>query len=287
MKETNGKNRPSTCPLCQGTSEPSLELKGFTLHDCGLCRHRFLKVKDANEHVRNTYSDEYFTGGGAGYSDYLAEEDMLVERGRMYARRIAKYKDRPGAVLDVGSAAGCILKGFTEAGWNGIGLEPNESMAISGRERYGLEIVSGTLESFESKKRFELVSMIQVAAHFHDPRTAFERAHDHLAKEGLLLVETWNRNSLSARVFGRHWHEYSPPSVLQWYSSEGLNRFLESLGFETLETGRPSKRISGEHARSLLEYRIGKNPLIKLIPASVSIPYPSEDLFYGIYRKSG
>ena len=272
--------------MCGGESLNSIEAKGHQLRDCTECHHRFLGIADGDAHVERVYDDEYFTGGGAGYVDYLAEEAMLIERGRNYASLIAEFSQEPGSILDVGCAAGCILKGFTESGWSGKGLEPNQTMAEIGRERYGLEIMTGTLEGLGISERFDLVSMIQVAAHFHDPREAFERALKHLSPGGLLLVETWNRDSISAKAFGRNWHEYSPPSVLQWFSRDGLSTFLGTIGFEMLRTGRPSKRISGEHARSLLEYRIGKNRLLKLIPASLTIPYPSEDLFYGIYRKS-
>jgi SAM-dependent methyltransferase len=130
--------------------------------------------------------------------------------------------------------------------------------------------------------------MIQVAAHFHNPRRAFANAFNLLKPDGVLLIETWNYQSLTARAFGRAWHEYSPPSVLQWFSPETLSEFLRrEIGFEKIAHGRPSKKISGEHARSLLRYRLGNkfDAILKLIPAKINFPYPAEDLFWAIYRK--
>src|ERR1041384_3040675 len=121
-------------------------------------------------------------------------------------------------MLDVGAAAGFILKGFIDEGWHGTGLEPNERMAAYGRQHLELDLRCGPLENFDEKtgeksdEKFDLVSMIQVAAHFYQPRKAFENAARLLAPNGHLLIETWNRGSFSARVLGRHWHEYSPPS---------------------------------------------------------------------------
>ena len=273
------------CPLCRSESKFTFEAKGFALRDCAECGHRFTAVSADERHVADTYGDLYFSGGGAGYSDYLAEAEMLRGRGRMYAGKLEKITPEKGAMLDVGAAAGFILQGFIDQGWHGTGLEPNAKMAEIGRENYNLDIRQGSLESFESNEKFDLISMIQVAAHFYAPAEAFRKAHDLLNKNGLLLIETWNRASLSARIFGVNWHEYSPPSVLQFYTEKGLTDFLQTISFQKIAGGKPSKKISGAHAKSLIKYRLGDNFLLKLIPEKFNFPYPSEDLFWAVYQK--
>lgn len=273
------------CPLCQSESKFAFEAKGYPVRDCVKCGHRFAGIAADENHVAATYDDTYFSGGGAGYTDYLAEGDMLKKRGQMYAKKIEKFAGAKGRILDVGAAAGFILEGFRREGWQGAGLEPNTQIARAGREKFGLDIRCGALESFETDEKFALVSMIQVAAHFYAPAKAFRKTSELLDENGLLLIETWNRASISARIFGKNWHEYSPPSVLQWFSEKGLTAFLKDFGFEKLAGGRPSKKISGAHAKSLLKYRLGNNFLLKLIPDRLNFPYPSEDLFWAVYRK--
>ena len=273
------------CPLCQSGSRPAFETKGYRILDCSECGHRFADIEPDESHLAEVYDDSYFQGGGAGYSDYSIEADLLRRRGAMYARKIAKLEKDRGRVLDVGAAAGYVLQGFIDEGWEGVGLEPNTAMAEEGRQRLGLDIRQGSLEKFETSETFDLISMIQVVAHFYDPRSAFENASALLKANGLLLIETWNRDSVFARLFGKNWHEYSPPSVLHYFSRHGLTAFLEDLGFERITSGRPSKKISGEHARSLLRYRLGDSFLLKIIPGKINFPYPSEDLFWALYRK--
>ena len=273
------------CPLCQSESQFAFKAKGFALRDCVKCSHRFAEIAADEQHVAEIYNDSYFSGGGAGYSDYLAEAEILRNRGRMYGKILEKYTPKKGKMLDVGAAAGFILRGFIDESWRGIGLEPNANVAKTGHEKIDLDIRQGSLESFETDEKFDLVSMIQVAAHFYNPRTAFQKTADLLNENGFLLIETWNRASLSARLFGKNWHEYSPPSVLQFFSEKGLTEFLKDFGFEKIAHGRPSKKISGAHAKSLLKYRLGDNFLLKLIPDKINFPYPSEDLFWAIYRK--
>ena len=153
------------CPLCQSESKFAFEAKGFALRDCVKCEHRFAEIAADENHVAETYDDSYFSGGGAGYSDYLAESEMLKNRGRMYAEKLEKLNSKKGRMLDVGAAAGFILQGFIDKGWCGTGLEPNAEMAKTGREKYGLDIRQGSLESFETDEKFDLILMIQVAAH--------------------------------------------------------------------------------------------------------------------------
>lgn len=273
------------CPLCQSESNFTFEAKNFPLYDCAKCAHRFTAILADENHIAEIYDDSYFKGGGAGYDNYLQEAEMLEKRGAMYSKILGKYSDKKGKMLDVGAAAGFLLKGFESEKWEGIGLEPNAEMARFGRENLNLEIKQGSLEIFETNEKFDLVSMIQVAAHFYEPRKAFEKAFDLLNENGFLLIETWNRESLSARIFGKRWHEYSPPSVLQFFSEKGLTEFLKGIGFEKIGGGRPSKKISGAHAKSLLKYRLGDIFLLKLIPEKINFPYPSEDLFWVLYQK--
>ncbi|MCU0712706.1 MAG: hypothetical protein MUC43_11645, partial [Pirellula sp.] len=102
----------------------------------------------------------------------------------------------------------------------------------------------------------------------------------------------WNAESLSARLLGRQWHEYSPPSVVRWFSPTNLGRLCESYGFQKIAGGRPSKWISGAHAKSLLSYKLTRFPLslgkhlLRMVPDKLRLPYPSEDLFWQLFKKS-
>jgi SAM-dependent methyltransferase len=239
--------------------------------------------------VTRVYGDDYFFGGGAGYADYLSEAALLRDRGVSYARLLRRFVST-GAVLDVGAAAGFVLEGFLSEGWAGRGIEPNARMCNAANERLGPLVDVGILESYESPQTYDLVAMIQVVAHFSDPRQALARAAELTRPGGFWLVETWNRESLAARVFGKWWHEYSPPSVLHWFSRSGLQRLAGSLGFSELAWGRPRRWISLGHARSLLEHKLRGRVLrhllrpLRLMPDSLRLPYPGDDLFWALFR---
>jgi SAM-dependent methyltransferase len=250
------------------------------------------EIVPAADHVAATYNDGYFEGGAAGYRDYVSEAEILIAHGRRYGHLMTGYL-KPGKVLDVGAAAGFVLKGYMESGWHGEGIEPNPRMAEYARTLLGVPVTTGSLENFHGDSVFDLVSMIQVIAHFINPRSALKVADSFTRPGGFWLIETWNRESLTARLFGKHWHEYSPPSVLHWFSPRGLSQLAAEFGFREVARGKPTKWISGGHAKSLVRYRLESahlgrpfTGLVRLLPDSLSLPYPAEDLFWIIFQKA-
>lgn len=281
------------CPICDHRQNYRLFQKyGYWIRACEVCSHQFAEVTLSPTHVGCVYSDQYFQGGGAGYPNYLSEAQILRSHSQRYSQILTHYM-KPGTILDVGAAAGFVLQGFLDSGWSGRGIEPNPRMADYARIRLGLTVDTGTLEQFQSSDRYDLISMIQVVPHFFGLHKAFQAAAEATKLNGFWLIETWNRESCTARAFGQNWHEYSPPSVLHWFSPAGLQRLAAQYGFREIARGRPAKWINGAHAKSLLRYKLegsglGKiaTKMLGIIPKQLLIPYPAEDLFWALFQKS-
>jgi SAM-dependent methyltransferase len=277
--------------VCGGSLTVQFCKHEYDVADCDNCRHRqtVLGSVDPASHVAQIYGDAYFTEGGAGYLDYLAEGEMLRQRGRKYGEILKQHRSARagGTVLDVGAAAGFLMQGIGAAGFRTVGVEPNNLMAEHGRSKLGLDLRTGSLETLTSPEQFDVVTMIQVMAHFVDPLAMIEKVRSLTVPGGLLLVETWDRDSRTARVLGHRWHEYSPPSVLHWWGRTELSGLLARKGYRELNAGRMTKWIAGHHAKSLLGNGGGIGAKVgRLIPDSLRIPYPSEDLFWSVYERS-
>jgi SAM-dependent methyltransferase len=282
-----------SCAICSADTERLFTKNNLWIRQCVACGHQQAEIQNISDHVDRVYGDDYFFGAPDGYPNYLDEAELLVDRGRWYARQLSQFT-RPGTVLDVGAAAGFVLQGYVESGWSGVGLEPNERMAAHARDELGIEVIPATLETWKGRRQFDLVSMIQVIAHFVSPKHAFEIASECLVPQGLLVVEMWDRKSLPARIFGKAWHEYNPPSVLHWFSEEGLRDLAAASGFGLIARGRPPKQISGSHARHTLYEQFAGGKLdtfasnaLGLIPDDLVLPYPSLDLRWLLFQKAG
>ena len=291
------------CPVCAGHAVAGfITGTGWHIDRCPSCTHRFCRGIFTADHTRTQFDDNYFHGAGVGYPDYLAEAAPRRALGRWYASRYQKLTGRhkqvePGHLLDVGCAAGFIMQGFADAGWRVTGVDPNPSMVQHARQQAGLEAYVGdalTLSGTQGLNRpetgFDLVTLIQVMGHLIDPERAIREAGALLGTHGLLLIETWNSDSLVARTLGRRWHEYSPPNTLQFFTRKSLDELLKRQGFERVSVGRTPKGLSIEHLRSFVRGRyrgvLGRTlqATLSVVPGSWRLPYPGDDLFHAWYQ---
>lgn len=282
------------CICCgQQLPGPRYRICGYDYWQCSGCGFTYVPQEFDRAHVDRVYGDNYFTEGGCGYSDYASERALLRSRGRYYGRILAPYA-KGRRLLDVGCADGSISLGFSDEGWDVCGMEPNAFMAREACER-GICALVSTLEEYESPRTFDAVAMIQVGGHFADIKRAMFNAAAATAPGGLWLFETWNVRSLTARAFGAQWHEFSPPSVLRIFTPLALTLFAAQFGFRPLKKGRPPKRLSAAHAKSLLaeKARTGGavsailHAALRWIPDRVSLPYPGDDVFWAVFEKGG
>lgn len=278
------------CPSeCQKSYKTVKQINDCNIIDCLICGHRFVRIEKPSQHIEQNYNDDYFIGGGDGkYTDYFSESKILYKRGEKYARLLKSLDIQPGKILDVGAAAGFILKAYSDNGWQAVGLEPNKTMARFANEKLGLEVYNSTFEDFESQHSFGCISIIQVVAHFYDLEKAFQKAFDLLKEDGILIIETWNRKSLIAKIFGWKWHEYNPPTVIHWFSPKSLTVFLQKSGFVLIRQGRVFKKINGEHAKNIIINKVKSKMLkrvLNIIPNRMNLIYPFGDLFYLVLKK--
>lgn len=293
MKAGKKLSDPDTtpCPVCGNLTQPVFRKQGFTIVHCSSCGHRTTAGAFDSDHVSSVYDDTYFFGGGAGYDNYLSEADLLREQGRRYGKLIAAHSPL-GRALDVGCAAGFLQAGLQDTGWSTTGLEPNASMVEHAQETLALDVIQGSLEDVHGLEPFDAVCLIQVIGHFHDLAKAMRSVADLTRPGGVCLIEYWRMDSWIARALGKHWHEYSPPSVLHWFSRGGLDDLMDRHGFAPVAKGVPKKYISAHHAASLLEYVLGSLPggrvlakPLRMLPSGAKFRYPAFDLEWRLYRK--
>lgn len=281
----------TTCVICHSETRRVFKKHSYWVRECHLCKHRSAEVEIGEEHVKHIYANSYFTSGGAGYPDYIAECELITAHGKYYGALLNQFTS-PGKLLDIGAAAGFVLEGLASQGWNGMGIEPNEMMSAHARSR-GLHVKTGAFESISIDLKFNAVTMIQVIDHLYDVRRSLAKAARLTKPGGYWLIETWNKDSTLARLCGQHWHHYSPPSALNWFSPNTLCRLALEFGFECIAKGRPPKQLKASHLKSAFYYmtrdfRLGRaaSAALMRVPDRWTISYPSYDLFWMLFKEN-
>jgi len=144
--------------------------------------------------------------GAVGALVEEAEERGGHVSGEWVVRQLPlEWKMRRGTCLDVGCWDGRTLLELPRH-WDCVGVEPNPH-AVQAAEAAGLDVRQGVIESADvEEKRWDLVTMLDVAEHLVDPDAAFRRVAELLAPGGLLLVLTGDASSWGARLFGEDWY---------------------------------------------------------------------------------
>ena len=262
------------CPICQHHSKRAFQKQGFWLRDCGYCGHRFAEVTTTPTHADDVFGDAYFAGEPAGYGDYLAQGRSLRQQGRRYGMLLTHYTT-PGRVLAVGAAAGFILKGLADVGWEPAGIDPNARMVRYGQQELDLPLRQTTLEQFTAPAlTYDLVTFMQVLPHLHNLDQALTVASRVTKPRGYWLVEIRDRTSRSARFQGHRWSAYQPPTVLHWFSPTGVIQLARQYGFRPIAQGTPQKWTRTEQVKTQLRDRLPGvlRPMIRLLPDGWPLP---------------
>jgi SAM-dependent methyltransferase len=183
--------------------------------------------------MRANYPAEYESyapePGGGSWLMGQAVQYGLAKR----ARFVTTHK-QGGRLLDVGCAAGVFLRAMRAPGaWEVYGVEINAEMAQLARDRYQLDVRSGTLEQAAFPDGFfDVVTMWDVLEHLHDPANSLREVHRILKADGVFVVRVPNLDSHDARLFGRYWAGLDAPRHLFVFNPQTLDALLGSSGFQ-------------------------------------------------------
>lgn len=192
-----------------------------------------------------------FNRGAYGGEDragvYASRRAELEKRYFDQLARIKRYKSA-GALLDVGCNIGAFMEAAASRGFSVTGVEVNAGCAAYGREKFGLDIRTGTLEgaAFPAGS-FDAVTMFDVLEHAPDPGALLACAARALKPGGLLVAQSPNLDSFMARLMKENWNWLTPPDHLYHFTPGALSGLLERSGFRIAEirTWEPAADFTG------------------------------------------
>ena len=176
----------------------------------------------------------------ANYADvvdptYLDEEASRRELFAWFATAIGGHPVGGRRLLEIGANVGLFLSVAEEHGWEARGVEPSAWAVAQGRERFGVDLRQGTIETLdEPPGSADVVAMFDVLEHLVDPLAALKALRPLVDDEGLLVLSTVNTAGLHARVRKGGWPWFIR-SHLFYFTPQTLAMMLERAGFEMIE----------------------------------------------------
>src|SRR3546814_19467642 len=91
-----------------------------------------------------------------------------------------------GSLIDIGSGMGFSLQVAKARGWTASGIEPNQALVLSAKER-GIDVVHGYL-SDDAVGQYDVVLIDNVLEHVPDPVAMIRQATRLMAPDALLVL---------------------------------------------------------------------------------------------------
>lgn len=276
----------SFCPACGHDGHGrAISVRGYQYLICSRCGSARLDPLPSLG-AGDLYDQGYFFQSlQGGYQDYGADELLHRRNARERLARIeANGVAPPGRILDVGCAHGFFLDEALRRGWrtSGVEISPYAGPIARSRGHEVFETLDAALR--EGAGRFDAVSFFQVLEHLPDPAAALRAAAALLRPGGLLIVETWDLSSWTARLSGKRWQQIYPPTVIHLFTRAGLFDLAARTGFVEGKIGRTTKLVSAGTVLGQVGSRLARagRPLLRLARsawiASRALRYPGDDL---------
>lgn len=192
------------CVLCEEASFESLpfyyrhkyeNLHGVKCRSCGLI---FINPRLSKNALKDLYTKEYFKSDyhcghtKVGYfsqdlPDSTSKSPILDSIDKYHSK--SSNSENKGEFLEIGCAGSTFLKLAQYYDWNTCGLEISDDAAKFAREKLGLNVTAGILESYNSENSFfDVVFMGDVLEHLSNPFESLLKVNLLLKRGGLLAI---------------------------------------------------------------------------------------------------
>ncbi len=227
--------RTEVCIACKSPQYRQLyALRGYTLLQCTRCGLAWLLGNAAD--LPELYSEKYFVGDTPeGYGDYFALKRGLQ---KTFAKRIEKLKrlglGEKSSLLEIGCGPGLFLELARRHFGEVSGIEISDFAATYAQEHLGLNVLNEPFGpgAFPGKV-FDAIVFWDVIEHLPDPHSALCEVRRLLRVGGHCMFTTGNLASVSARLFGAHWHLLNVPEHLFYFTPESVRHLLHRCGLRT------------------------------------------------------
>lgn len=231
------------CPVCDSTDlktvfcakDHTVSGEQFFIEECNNCSLRFTQdVPDENSIA------PYYQSG-----DYISHSNTakgLINRLYHFVRRRTLVKKRKlvqhvtgkqtGSMLDVGCGIGSFVNEMKTAGWETLGIEPDEGARLVAKQTYSLDIESPDIFYQLPAESFDAITLWHVLEHVHSLDNYISQLKAILGKEGRIIIAVPNYTAADANIYKESWAAYDVPRHLYHFSPRSMKTLMSKHGLK-------------------------------------------------------
>lgn len=234
-------NNISECPICNSKAfAPFLEVKDhmitkeeFNIVCCESCGFHFTNPIPTRENIGDYYKSDVYVSHSSSKKGMINRLYNSVRKRTL--KQKVKWIDSNSTgkkLLDLGCGTGHFLRAAIDAGYNGIGIEPDEDARSFAQAENNLSpLPQGELYNLE-KGSIDVVTMWHVLEHVYDLKRDVETLTQLLTKNGTIFIAVPNMNSYDARKYKSFWAAYDVPRHLYHFQENDIRNLFGQFDFE-------------------------------------------------------
>jgi 2-polyprenyl-3-methyl-5-hydroxy-6-metoxy-1,4-benzoquinol methylase len=204
----------------------------FTYYGCGDCGTIFIHPVPVNQ-LNKIYPSNYYSFANKSKNIVVQLKEWLDKR--FFKRILKQILVQEISVLDIGGGTGWVLDVLkkTDDRINCTQIIDINDKAKSIAEENGHIYFEGTIETFNTDKRFHLILMLNLIEHVADPLSVLQKAQALLAPGGIIVIKTPNTDSWDARLYKKsYWGGLHCPRHWVIFSEKSFRLLLQSTSLK-------------------------------------------------------
>lgn len=217
------------------------------LYWCGKCQFGFPSVLPTTEEIIKNYTlEQYYTQNESHIADIsptlidriVTKLAYTADRGENFSSDLIRSRlPEGGTAVEIGCGGGNSLKALQDAGFDVVGVEPDEKARAVANEA-GYTVHAGTGEDIPaeiSPFSIDLVLMSHSLEHCVDPVKAVQNVADILSPEGTFLCEVPNCGAQYFQDYAQISEMLDVPRHLYFFTKASLEKICDMAGLEIVE----------------------------------------------------
>jgi len=214
------------CPTCGHKADDPIFIKNQGAYCyCPSCRHIYLSNQLSSEKLLAFYS-----GYPTSTLEWHLNETEFYRR--IYLKGLSSIQSISAGskILDIGCSSGLFLSVAIDNGFDGFGVEPNESEAEYARLN-GIKVIGSTVTELDKSSFFDVITLWDVLEHIKDPVGYVKSLKSILRPGGHVFVQVPTSDSLAARILRSSCNMFDGVEHLTLFSKHSLDLAFTSAGY--------------------------------------------------------
>ena len=256
----------------------------YLLCRCNNCRVVYINPIPSNKIIRKSNKDEYETIKVE--RAYIKMRHTFFNRARIYIKRLKSFRTR-GRLLDIGCGYGYYFSIFKQNGYNSEGIDVSSRAIKYAKETMNQRCIKGNFSKYKFKKNcYDVVTIIDTIEHFSNPNNIINKINNILRKDGILVIQTPNYDSLISKLTKDKWFWLLIPQHIYLFSPKSICYILSKNNFRILNMSTWDDW--NEFINNILQINrinnIGKYKIIyKILTKILKLFYPMSVLWNKLY----